>query len=134
MEQSWGWPGDTEGRTILALVLDAQLTGRAPKYLDEILRRMPSKMNERDYFGPIWTDAVNEQQLSGMGWVLRYLVYKGVREQIRVPRHAREGSGVILAKCKRNSHFRLHSGCRCDTLYDARRTSLARVCKVLPEV
>ena len=73
MEQSWGWPGDTEGRTILALVLDAQLTGRTPKYLDEILRRLPSKLNERGYFGPIWTDAVNEQQLSGMGWVLRGL-------------------------------------------------------------
>lgn len=41
MEQSWGWPGDTEGRTILALVLDAQRTGRAPKHLDEILRRLP---------------------------------------------------------------------------------------------
>ena len=73
MEQSWGWPGDTEGRTILALVLDAQRTGRAPKHLDEILRRLPSKLNARGYFGPVWTDAVNEQQLSGMGWVLRGL-------------------------------------------------------------
>ena len=73
MEQSWGWPGDTEGRTILGLVLDAQATGRAPKHLDEILRRLPSKLNGRGYFGPVWTDAVNEQQLSGMGWVLRGL-------------------------------------------------------------
>jgi len=73
MKQSWGWPGDTEGRTILALVLDAQRTGRAPKYLDEIMRRMPSKLNARGYFGPVWEDAVNEQQLSGMGWVLRGL-------------------------------------------------------------
>ena len=29
-EQSGGWPGDKEGRTILALVLDARASGRAP--------------------------------------------------------------------------------------------------------
>ena len=73
MEQSWGWPGDTEGRTILGLVLDAQATGREPKYLDEILRLFPSKLNDCGYFGPVWTNAVNEQQISGMGWVLRGL-------------------------------------------------------------
>ena len=37
--QSGGWPGDTEGRTILALTLLAQATHRTPKYLSEITRR-----------------------------------------------------------------------------------------------
>ena len=73
MEQSGGWPGDTEGRTMLGLILDSQITGREPKYLDAILKRFPSELNERGYFGPIWTDAVNEQQVSSMGWVLRAL-------------------------------------------------------------
>lgn len=73
MEASGGWPGDTEGRTMLGLILAAQTTGREPQYLDEILRRIPAKLNERGYFGSVWTDAVNEQQLSGMGWVLRAL-------------------------------------------------------------
>ena len=31
MEQSGGWPGDTEGRTMLGLILDSQITGREPK-------------------------------------------------------------------------------------------------------
>lgn len=73
MKQSWGWPGDTEGRTILGLVMDAKVTGREPKYLEEILRLLPTKLNERGYLGPIWTDGVNEQQLSGHGWLLRGL-------------------------------------------------------------
>ena len=53
MEQSGGWPGDTEGRTMLGLILDSQITGREPKYLDAILKRFPSELNERGYFGPL---------------------------------------------------------------------------------
>lgn len=68
------WPGDTEGRTILALVLLAQATGRQPKYLDEIIERWPREVNPRGYFGTIHPAGVlSEQQLSGHGWVLRAL-------------------------------------------------------------
>ena len=72
-ESSW-WPGDTEGRTILALVLDAQATGRQPKYLDQILARIPEKINAKGYFGDVQPDSlVDEQQLSSHGWVFRAL-------------------------------------------------------------
>src|SRR5690348_8175524 len=53
LEQSNSWPGDTEGRTVLGLTLDAQATHREPKFLDEILKRFPAHMNERGYFGNI---------------------------------------------------------------------------------
>jgi hypothetical protein len=36
-EESGWWPGDTEGRTILALVKLARITGRKPIYLDSII-------------------------------------------------------------------------------------------------
>lgn len=73
-KEAGNWPGDTEGRTVLALVLLAQATGRAPRYLDEILRRWPKETNERGYFGIIQPDGlISEQQLSGHGWVLRAL-------------------------------------------------------------
>lgn len=72
-QQSGYWPGDTEGRTILGLVMDAQASGREPKYLSEIIRRIPSHLNERGYFGTIHKDSLDEQQLSGNGWVLRGL-------------------------------------------------------------
>lgn len=70
---SLDWPGDYEGRTILALVLQAQATHREPVYLDEIMRLVPSKLNEKGYFGAIQGDTINEQQLSGHGWLLRGL-------------------------------------------------------------
>lgn len=73
-KEAGNWPGDTEGRTVLAVVLLAQATGRAPRYLDEILARWPAEVNARGYFGDIWpADTISEQQLSGHGWVLRAL-------------------------------------------------------------
>lgn len=72
-EQSGSWPGDTEGRTILGLVMDSRASGREPKYLKEIIAKIPSKLNERGYMGPIYEEKMNEQQLSGNGWMLRGL-------------------------------------------------------------
>ena len=46
-EESNGWDGDTEGRTVLALTLDAQAAHRRPKYLEEIIRRLPEHLNVR---------------------------------------------------------------------------------------
>lgn len=72
-EESNGWPGDKEGRTILALTLEAQLTKRKPVYLDQIIHAIPSKVNEKGYFGTIHEGLNNEQQLASHGWVLRGL-------------------------------------------------------------
>ncbi len=70
---SEGWPGDKEGRTILGLVLEAQATQRTPLYLDEMIRILPEKLNKKGYLGPIQHDTIDEQQLSGHGWLLRGL-------------------------------------------------------------
>ena len=68
-----GWPGDWEGRTILALSCQAQITKREPSYLDEIVSQLKSHLNPRGYLGPIYDGKLNEQQLSGHGWLLRGL-------------------------------------------------------------
>lgn len=88
-EQSGDWPGDTEGRTILALTLDAQASGRSPRYLDEIIRRVQPHLNEKGYMGALHPGIAHEQQLSGNGWMLRglceYYMWKkdeGVRKVI----------------------------------------------------
>lgn len=70
---SEGWPGDKEGRTILGLVLDAQATHRTSLYLDEMIKLIPQKMNKKGYLGPIEENLIDEQQLSGHGWLLRGL-------------------------------------------------------------
>ena len=68
------WPGDWEGRTVLGLTLLSRSTHRESRYLDEILRLYPAKMNSQGYFGPLLDPkSIDEQQLSGHGWVLRGL-------------------------------------------------------------
>lgn len=67
------WPGDYEGRIILALTLQARATHRIPKYLEELISLIPQKVNAKGYLGPIMQDSIPEQQLSGHGWFLRAL-------------------------------------------------------------
>ena len=67
-----GWPGDWEGRAILALTLLSQSTHRKAAFLDEIMEKLPSMLNESNYFGnPIDPDRIDEQQVSGNSWFLR---------------------------------------------------------------
>lgn len=74
-KQSGNWPGDTEGRTILGLVMDAQSGHCSPKYLEEIINRIPQKLNAKGYMGVIYPAGImDEQQLSGNGWMIRGLV------------------------------------------------------------
>ncbi|MDD4772634.1 MAG: glycoside hydrolase family 127 protein, partial [Eubacteriales bacterium] len=84
--QSKDWPGDWEGRTILALTMLSMSTGRHPSYLDEIVAALPEHMNERGYLGEVLPEGVfNEQQLSGHGWLLRGLTeFYRFRRQDRV--------------------------------------------------
>jgi Uncharacterized protein conserved in bacteria len=86
-KESGGWPGDTEGRTILGLVMDAQASHRAPLYLQEILNRLPAHLNSREYMGTIYDGMLNEQQLSGNGWLLRGLCeyYKWKKDKKVLP-------------------------------------------------
>lgn len=72
-KESGGWPGDTEGRTILGLVMDARATGRTPKYLQTIIDLLPEHLNTGGYMGEVHPDIMDEQQLSGNGWMLRGL-------------------------------------------------------------
>lgn len=76
-----GWPGDWEGRTILALVKLKAVTGTEPAYLRQILNLLPGRLNGKGYLGPIHgTDSktglpiFDEQQLSGHNWLLRGLL------------------------------------------------------------
>lgn len=68
------WPGDWEGRALLGVTLLERSTHREAKYRGEILAQFPAHMNRQGYFGPpLDLKSINEQQLSGNGWVLRGL-------------------------------------------------------------
>ena len=69
---SAGWPGDWEGRTILALCRLAAVNHREPAFLREIIDTVLDGCSERGYLGRILPDGeFDEQQLSGHGWLLR---------------------------------------------------------------
>jgi len=85
-----GWPGDWEGRTILALTLLAQTTGKEPAYLDEIVEQLEHHCNEKGYMRQILENGdVDEQQLSGHSWLLRglceYYLYRKNDPSVSVP-------------------------------------------------
>lgn len=71
-EESGGWPGDKEGRTILALIMDQRSSGRRSKYLEQLIEELPTRLNAMGFLGTIH-DNIDEQQLSGHGWLLRGL-------------------------------------------------------------
>lgn len=87
--KEYSWPGDFEGRTILALVLLAQATHRQPLYLEKIMEELPLHLNEMGYFGQVLPDGlVDEQQLSGHSWFLRamseYYLWKKDENVLRI--------------------------------------------------
>lgn len=69
------WPADWEGRTMLALTMHAQATGRTPAFLDDILEATLGRLNAKGYIGPVYDDGVtHEQAMAGHSWMLRALV------------------------------------------------------------
>lgn len=70
-----GWPADWEGRTILALTMLAQVSGREPAYLERIMDQLEGRLNSRGYLGKeLPAGVLDEQQFSGHNWLLRGLL------------------------------------------------------------
>lgn len=71
---TYAWPGDMEGRAILAWILLQRMTGRPSKWLDMAMNKLGEFSNADGYFGPVASPHLHdEQQLAGHGWVLRAL-------------------------------------------------------------
>lgn len=78
------WPGDKEGRALLAFVSHYKATGYADPCMDAFLKAMPTYTGEKLYFGEPAGELINEQQLSGHSWLLRGLCehYEQFRDDI----------------------------------------------------
>jgi len=67
------WPADWESRTMLALTMHAQATGRDPEFLDAILENLFEHLNKKGYMGPVYADSVtHEQAMAGHSRMIRY--------------------------------------------------------------
>ena len=87
----YDWPGDFEGRLLLAQILLAQALGEEPANLATILDALPDHLNDRGYLGPVRADGlVDEQQISGHNWFLSALValyrWRGVPDTLEAIR------------------------------------------------
>lgn len=91
--QQSDWPGDWEGRCILALTsLYFAFNGYPDEQksikdqVDEIVAHLPEYVNQDGYFGDLVSDSfVNEQQVSGNSWFLRGLIeYYQITEDAKI--------------------------------------------------
>lgn len=70
-----GWSGDWEGRTMLALISLAQITGNEPSFLEIMIDNIEKHLNSRGYLGKeLPKGETDEQQLSGHNWLLSALL------------------------------------------------------------
>ncbi len=69
-----GWPGDREGRALLAFLCHYHISGQKIPCMEQMMRELPSRTNSHLFFGSVPAEGhANEQQLSGHNWYLRAL-------------------------------------------------------------
>lgn len=71
--EGYSWPGDKEGRALLAFVSHYKATGHINPCMREMLQALPAHLNAQGYLGAVADDVIDEQQLSGHSWLLRGL-------------------------------------------------------------
>lgn len=94
-----GWPGDWEGRAILAQTMLSRTTGTVSAYLRENVLALDGQFNRLGYLKGILPEGeFDEQQLSGHGWLLRglceYYAYSG--DQSALDRAVRIAENLFL--------------------------------------
>jgi len=73
MPYDYGWPGDKEGRALLAFACHRKMGSEPIACLDQMLVALPDRVNQYGYFGLPFEGIFDEQQLSGHSWYLRGL-------------------------------------------------------------
>lgn len=69
-----GWPGDREGRALLAFLCHYHISGRKIPCMERMMAELPKRTNPQLFFGDVPAAGhANEQQLSGHNWYLRAL-------------------------------------------------------------
>ena len=67
------WPGDKEGRALLAFVCHYKMSGVKIPCMDKMIDKIPEVTENRMFFGSPSGEVLFEQQLSGHSWYLRGL-------------------------------------------------------------
>lgn len=88
--QEYSWPADWEGRCLLALACLNVVSDEKNPYADTIVEELKQHVNEEGYMGDVLREnEIDEQQLSGHGWLLRGLMtYYKQNQDIQSLTHA----------------------------------------------
>lgn len=74
-DSGYDWPGDWEGRALLAFLCHYEINGAEIPHLHRFFNEIPLRVNTDGYFGSIFDGCTaDEQQLSGHNWLLRGLL------------------------------------------------------------
>lgn len=71
--ENYDWPGDFEGRALLAFACLYEITNEKIPCMDEMINDLLKHLNKEGYMGKIANGIADEQQLSGHSWLLRGL-------------------------------------------------------------
>jgi len=136
--QDYDWPGDKEGRALLAFVSHYRLTGKKNPCMEPLLEQLPERTAGKMFFPAPVDGVIHEQQLSGHSWLLRglcehtlafgdefsrdavtkvveglYLPLRGKFALYPTTREAREAGGVSGSSCEANGGWLLSSDTGC---------------------
>ena len=108
----YDWYGDKEGRALLAFVCHYAVSGEKISCMDSLTAAWDSHVNEKGFFGPDFSPAIHEQQLSGHSWVLRGLCehYEQFGDEESLRRVGSIVSNLFLNRKGRFSEYPTHRG------------------------
>lgn len=123
-DPAYDWPGDKEGRALLAFVCHYQMTGSKVPCLEQMVAALPEKTNRFGFFGHEAGDIIDEQQLSGHSWYLRGLLayYEAFRDETMLATARSTVENLFLPTAGRYAGYPIErteevggvSGCRID--------------------
>ncbi len=110
--KDYDWWADKEGRALLAFLCHYKLSGAIIPCMEQMLEQMTGHLNPDGYFGPIFTDEIHEQQLSGHSWLLRGLCehYEAFSDDFSLQTVCRIVENLYLPKQGRFSSYPTQRG------------------------
>ena len=109
------WPGDTEGRLLLALSMLFQALNEKADYVRTYFEKILSFMNEDGYLGAkIDENAINEQSLSGNSWLMRGMCeyYEWTKDERALSAIEKMAWGLFLKTLGKYRHYPMEKDMR----------------------
>lgn len=109
------WPGDTEGRLLLACAMLFKALGEKSGYVRAYFEKILSFMNKDGYLGAIIDENnINEQSLSGNSWLMRGICeyYEWTKDERAYSAIEKMAKGLFLKTLHKYRHYPMETDMR----------------------